>query len=145
MEIYDILKKIPHRFPFVLVDRVLEMDDKHVVAVKNVTMNEPYFQGHFPEQPVMPGVLIIEALAQASALMLLERLKDFDDKLLVIAGIKNAKFRKQVIPGDQLILKGEITRFGKLFSAVKAHAYVDDKLVTEAEIMSATIDRPRDF
>ncbi|MBU1626591.1 3-hydroxyacyl-ACP dehydratase FabZ [bacterium] len=141
MDIYEIFKKLPHRFPFLLVDRVLEMDENHVVAIKNVSINEPFFQGHFPAQPVMPGVLIIEALAQASGIMLITRLKDFDNKMLVIAGIKNAKFRKQVIPGDQLVLKGEVTRFGKHFSAVKAHAYVGDHIVAEAEIMSAVADR----
>ena len=141
MEINEILKKIPHRFPFLLVDRILEIDDNHVVALKNVTFNEPYFTGHFPGQPVMPGVLIIEALAQASAVMLLSRLNDFGNKLLVLAGINNAKFRRQVIPGDQLILKGEITRFGKHFSKVDARAYVDDQLVAEAELMSAVADR----
>jgi 3-hydroxyacyl-[acyl-carrier-protein] dehydratase len=141
MDIYEIFKKLPHRFPFLLVDRILEMDENHVVAIKNVSVNEPFFQGHFPLQPVMPGVLIIEALAQASAFMLLSRQKDFDNKLLVIAGIKNAKFRRQVIPGDQLVLKGQITRFGNRFSTVKAEAYVDDQLVTEAEIMSAIANR----
>jgi 3-hydroxyacyl-[acyl-carrier-protein] dehydratase len=137
MDIYEILKKLPHRYPFLLVDRVLEIDETHVVAMKNVTFNEPFFQGHFSEYPIMPGVLIIEALAQASAIMLLSRLEKFEDKILVIAGIKNAKFRKQVIPGDQLILKGDMTRFGKIFSAVKTHAYVDGQIVAEAEIMSA--------
>jgi len=139
MDIYEILKKLPHRFPFLLIDKIVELDDTHVVAVKNVSFNEPFFQGHFGEYPIMPGVLIIEALAQSAGVMLLSRLKDFEKKILVIAGIKNAKFRKQVIPGDQLILKGDMTRFGRTFSAVKAHGYVNDQLVAEAEIMSAVV------
>jgi len=141
MDIYEILKKVPHRFPFLMVDKVIELDDNHVIAVKNVSFNEPYFQGHFPDQPVMPGVLIIEALAQAAGIMLITRLKEFDNKLLVIVSVKNAKFRRQVIPGDQLVLKGRMTRFGKVFSIVKASAYVDDQLVAEAEIMSAVTER----
>jgi 3-hydroxyacyl-[acyl-carrier-protein] dehydratase len=140
-DIYEILRKIPHRYPMILVDRIIECTEDHVVALKNVTINEPFFMGHFPDYPVMPGVLIIEALAQANAVLLISRLKDVGNKLLVFAGIKNVKFRKQVIPGDQLILKGKVIRFGKVYSVVHAEALVDDQVVCEAEIMSALVDR----
>ena len=138
MDIHEILKYLPHRYPFLLVDRVLELDPgKSIAALKNVTMNEPFFNGHFPHYPVMPGVLIIEALAQAAALLTLKTANREADESSVyfFVGIDNARFKKPVVPGDQLILKAVILRerIGIWRYAVKAE--VDGKTVTEAELM----------
>ena len=106
MDIVAIMELLPHRYPFLLIDRVIEMERKtRIVAIKNVTMNEPHFTGHFPDYPIMPGVLIIEALAQAGGALLLSDIPDRADKLMVFTGIDSAKFRRPVVPGDQLRLK----------------------------------------
>ena len=134
LDINDIQKIIPHRYPFLLVDRVEEMEPGvRAVGYKNVTMNEPFFQGHFPQQPVMPGVLIIEALAQVGAIAVLS-LPENKGKLAFFGGIKNAKFRKQVIPGDRLRLETEIIKCKGPMGIGKAVATVDGKLAAEAEI-----------
>ena len=133
LDINDIQKIIPHRYPF-LVDCVEEMEPGvRAVGYKNVTMNEPFFQGHFPQQPVMPGVLIIEALAQVGAIAVLS-LPENKGKLAFFGGIKNAKFRKQVIPGDRLRLETEIIKCKGPMGIGKAVATVDGKLAAEAEI-----------
>ena len=126
MDIKEIMEIIPHRYPFLLIDRVEELVDNKIVAIKNVTMNEYFFQGHFPVEPVMPGVLIIEALAQAGAVALLKR-DEFKGKIAYFGGINNAKFRKKVVPGDTLRLEVELTK-------IRGIAYVDDKKVCEAEL-----------
>ena len=134
LDINDIQKIIPHRYPFLLVDGVEEMEPGvRAVGYKNVTMNEPFFQGHFPQQPVMPGVLIIEALAQVGAIAVLS-LPENKGKLAFFGGIKNAKFRKQVIPGDRLRLETEIIKCKGPMGIGKAVATVDGKLAAEAEI-----------
>ena len=134
LDINDIQKIIPHRYPFLLVDFVEEMEPGvRAVGYKNVTMNEPFFQGHFPQQPVMPGVLIIEALAQVGAIAVLS-LPENKGKLAFFGGIKNAKFRKQVIPGDRLRLETEIIKCKGPMGIGKAVATVDGKLAAEAEI-----------
>lgn len=134
LDINDIQKIIPHRYPFLLVDCVGEMEPGvRAVGYKNVTMNEPFFQGHFPQQPVMPGVLIIEALAQVGAIAVLS-LPENKGKLAFFGGIKNAKFRKQVIPGDRLRLETEIIKCKGPMGIGKAVATVDGKLAAEAEI-----------
>ena len=134
LDINDIQKIIPHRYPFLLVDYVEEMEPGvRAVGYKNVTMNEPFFQGHFPQQPVMPGVLIIEALAQVGAIAVLS-LPENKGKLAFFGGIKNAKFRKQVIPGDRLRLETEIIKCKGPMGIGKAVATVDGKLAAEAEI-----------
>ena len=134
LDINDIQKIIPHRYPFLLVDCVEEMvPGVRAVGYKNVTMNEPFFQGHFPQQPVMPGVLIIEALAQVGAIAVLS-LPENKGKLAFFGGIKNAKFRKQVIPGDRLRLETEIIKCKGPMGIGKAVATVDGKLAAEAEI-----------
>lgn len=134
LDINDIQKIIPHRYPFLLVDWVEEMEPGvRAVGYKNVTMNEPFFQGHFPQQPVMPGVLIIEALAQVGAIAVLS-LPENKGKLAFFGGIKNAKFRKQVIPGDRLRLETEIIKCKGPMGIGKAVATVDGKLAAEAEI-----------
>ena len=132
---------LPHRYPFALVDRVIEQEPgKSATAIKNVTINEPHFQGHFPEKPLMPGVLIIEALAQVGGIVV-KQLPDLPEGLFVFAGIDKVRFRRPVVPGDQLILKAELIsikrqRFGK----VKGEAFVDDKLVAGGELMFSLMD-----
>ena len=138
MEIREILDYLPHRFPFLLIDRVLELEEgKRIVAVKNVAINEPFFQGHFPGNPVMPGVMILEALAQAAAILSFRNLHRENTKELLyyFVGIDNARFKKPVIPGDQLILNVSMLRQVRGIGKFAAHATVDGVLVTEAELM----------
>ena len=134
MSIQEIKEIIPHRYPMLLVDRIEELEEgKRVVAKKNVTINEPFFQGHFPHEPVMPGVLIVEALAQAGAVALLS-LPDFRGKTAYFGGLDKAKFRKKVTPGDTLILEVEILKVKSAAGIGKGIAYVDGKKVAEAEL-----------
>ncbi len=140
MDIQEILKTLPHRYPFVMVDRVLELEPGvRIVALKNVTINEPYFVGHFPVLPVMPGVLIIEALAQAAALLTYKTLNlhQGDGTLFYFAGIDGARFKRPVSPGDQLRLEVHMTRVMRGIGKFKARALVADALVAEAELMCA--------
>jgi beta-hydroxyacyl-ACP dehydratase FabZ len=142
MDIRKILDSLPHRYPFLLVDRVLEMErEKRIVAIKNVTMNEPFFQGHFPGAPVMPGVLIVEAMAQAGAVLLLHDLPGRDGKLVYFTGIDGARFRRAVVPGDQLRLTMEVLNLRARTCKMRGKAEVDGQLVSEAEILSAMVDR----
>ena len=134
MSIQEIKEIIPHRYPMLLVDRIEELEEgKRVVAKKNVTINEPFFQGHFPHEPVMPGVLIVEAMAQAGAVALLA-LPDFRGKTAYFGGLDKAKFRKKVTPGDTLILEVEILKVKSAAGIGKGIAYVDGKKVAEAEL-----------
>jgi 3-hydroxyacyl-[acyl-carrier-protein] dehydratase len=140
MDIEAILRKLPHRYPFILVDRVLELvPGDRIVALKNVTINEPHFAGHFPGHPVMPGVLIIETLAQACAILALETLgvKEGDGTLFYFAGIDAARFKKLVVPGDQLRLEGELVRSKRGVGKFTARALVDGQVVCETEMMCA--------
>jgi len=137
-----ILNSIPHRYPFMLVDRVLELEPgRRVVALKNVTFNEPFFQGHFPGAPVMPGVLIIEAMAQAGAVLLLHDMADRNEKLVYFTGIDKARFRRPVGPGDQLRFTLEVLKLRRSTCKMRGLAEVDGKRVAEAEILSALVDR----
>jgi len=142
LDINQILKVMPHRYPFLLVDRITEVDHeaKKIIGYKNVTINEPFFPGHFPERPIMPGVLIVEAMAQVGGLLLLNSDDYKEGKLVFFMAINNAKFRKPVIPGDQLMM--EVTMTGKRFNtfAMSAKAYVDGGLVAEAELSAAIVD-----
>ena len=137
----EILGLLPHRFPFALVDRVLEhVPGKKAVALKNITINEPQFQGHFPDRPLMPGVLIVESMAQVGGIIVTQ-MPDLPKGLFVFAGINNVKFRRPVIPGDQLVITCELLsikrqRFGK----VKGEAHVDGKLVCSGELMFSLVD-----
>ena len=143
MDIQRIMKLIPHRYPFILIDRILEiLPREKVVALKNVTINEPFFQGHFPENPIMPGVLIIEAMAQAGAVLAAKSLdKDFRDSLIFFMGIDKVKFRKPVTPGDQLIFEMTfLKRRAKVFK-MAGIAYVENKMVAEAELMATFGER----
>jgi 3-hydroxyacyl-[acyl-carrier-protein] dehydratase len=138
MDIHKILKKLPHRYPILLVDRVLELEkDKRIKALKNVSINEPFFLGHFPSRPVMPGVLMLEALAQAAALLSFESMgSDIDDDTVVyFVGIDGARFKRVVEPGDQLILEASIDRVRAGIYKYKARASVDGETAVEAELM----------
>ncbi|RJQ29374.1 MAG: 3-hydroxyacyl-[acyl-carrier-protein] dehydratase FabZ [Peptococcaceae bacterium] len=135
MEHQEILQYLPHRYPFLLVDRILELaDNRKVVGIKNVTANEPFFQGHFPGYPVMPGVLIIEAMAQVGGVAVLKML-GAPGRLAFLAGIDKARFRRQVVPGDQLRIEVEIFKQKGSVGKSRASAYVENKLVAEAELM----------
>ena len=142
MEIGAILDILPHRYPFLLVDRILEIEKgKRAVGLKNVTVNEPFFQGHFPGRPIMPGVLILEAMAQVGGVLLLHDLENRHDKLIYFTGIDNAKFRRPVVPGDQLRLEVEILKMRSWTCKLRASATVEGQLAAEAEILSAMVDR----
>ncbi|MDZ7591067.1 MAG: 3-hydroxyacyl-ACP dehydratase FabZ [Rubrivivax sp.] len=138
MDIQHILRKLPHRYPFLLVDRVLEFEKGvRIKALKNVTMNEPFFAGHFPARPVMPGVLMLEAMAQAAALLSFESMntEPGDDTVVYFVGIDGARFKRPVGPGDQLILEASIDRVKSGIYRYKARASVDDQTAAEAELM----------
>lgn len=138
LDIEQIKEIIPHRYPFLLVDKIVEMEDnKRVVGIKNVTVNEPFFEGHFPEYPVMPGVLIIEALAQVGAVAVLG-MEQNKGKIAFLAGVDKCRFKRQVKPGDQLRLEVEIIRMKGRVGKGKAVATVDGEVACEAEIMFAT-------
>ena len=140
MDIHKILKQLPHRYPFLLVDRVLSIDKgKTIRALKNVTINEPFFEGHFPNRPVMPGVLMLEAMAQAAALLAFDAMDatPLDDMVYYFAGIDGARFRRPVEPGDQLILEGDLLRIRAGIFKFKGRALVDGELVAEAELTCA--------
>jgi len=135
LDINDIKKLLPHRYPFLLVDRVLELVPKErIVALKNVTVNENFFNGHFPSKPVMPGVLIIECMAQVAGLVMLTE-EAHQGKIPYFTGIDNARFRKPVIPGDQIIIEVDVIRIKGNVGRVKAIAKVDNQIATEAELM----------
>lgn len=141
LDINDIQKIIPHRYPFLLVDKIVEMEPgKSAVGIKNVTINEPFFAGHFPGYPVMPGVLITEALAQVGAVAILS-MPENEGKLGVFTGINNFKFRKQVVPGDVLTLKAELVAFRRNMGKANVEAKVGDKLAASGEISFAIIDK----
>ena len=145
MDIHGILKSIPHRYPFLLVDRVEELEPKRrIVAFKNVSINESFFQGHFPGAPVMPGVLIVEALAQAGAVLLLHDMPDRDSKLVYFTGIDRARFRRIVVPGDQLRLTVEVLKLRSRTCKMHAIAEVDGSVAAEAEIFCAVVKRDPD-
>ena len=144
MDITEIQSNIPHRYPFLLIDRIVEIEPlKRIVAIKNVTINEPFFQGHFPGAPVMPGVLIIEAMAQAGAVLLFREVPDREGKLLYFTSIEDARFRKPVVPGDQLRLEVTVLKYKMGYCKLRAEAYVDGVLVTEANIASALGPKPK--
>ncbi len=147
-DIHEILKILPHRYPLLLIDRVLELERRQrVVAIKNVTINEPFFNGHFPGLPIMPGVLIIEAIAQAGGALLLTEIQDRSDKVMVFTGIDRAKFRKPVSPGDQLRMEVTVTGWrsvpGMTAAKMQGYAFVGDKKVAEAVVSCQLVDSSR--
>jgi beta-hydroxyacyl-ACP dehydratase FabZ len=143
MDVQRIQEILPHRYPFLLVDRILELQPgKRVVGVKNVTINEAFFQGHFPAHPIMPGVLVIEAMAQVGGVLLMRTVDaSADKKLFYLTGIDRAKFRRPVVPGDQVRFEVEILQLRTRNSRMRGRAYVGDKLAAEAELSCVVIDR----
>ncbi len=141
-DINSILKIMPHRYPFLLIDRILDLEpDKKVVALKNVTINEPFFQGHFPDHPIMPGVMILEAMAQAGGVLLLNAIADPQTKVVYFMSIDNAKFRRPVLPGDQLRFELEMHAFRRNTCKMSGTAFVDNDVVASADFMAMVIDR----
>jgi beta-hydroxyacyl-ACP dehydratase FabZ len=140
IDITEIMSVLPHRYPFLLVDRVLEIDEKRIRAIKNVTFNEPFFIGHFPGKPVMPGVLVVEAMAQAAGYLMFSLVEDREGKLIYFSGIDNCRFRKPVIPGDQLVLEAEAMAVRRNFAKLHGRALVDDEVVCEADMMSVMVE-----
>jgi 3-hydroxyacyl-[acyl-carrier-protein] dehydratase len=135
LDIQAIQALLPHRYPFLLIDRILELEDMRVVAIKNVTMNEPYFTGHFPGFPVMPGVLIVEAMAQAAGVLVLNRIQNRDEKLVYLAMIEQARFRKPVVPGDQLRIEVVFLKLKPSVAKIHGIATVNGAVVAEADLM----------
>ena len=141
-DINAIKKILPHRYPFLLIDKIIDFKmDESVVGVKNVTANEPFFEGHFPGQPVMPGVLIIEAMAQTGGILLLNGVENPGDKLVFFMSINNAKFRSPVVPGDQLVFELKMISRKSKICQMSGKAFVDGTLVAEADMMASIIDR----
>ena len=142
LDINEIQKFLPHRYPFLLIDKVVEMERfKRIVAIKSVTINEGFFQGHFPGKPVMPGVLILESMAQAGGLLLLQEIPDREKKLLYLASMNDVKFRRPVVPGDQLRIEVNIVTWKGDLCKIEAKAFVEGSLATEAKMLCVMADR----
>ena len=142
MDVVEIQKILPHRYPFLFVDAIVEMERlKSIVGLKNVTVNEAYFQGHFPGAPVMPGVLIIESMAQTGGLLLLQEVPDREKKLLYFAAVDGARFRRPVVPGDQLRIEMKVLNWRGDFCKLEGKAFVDGQLAAEATLMCKMVDR----
>ncbi len=145
LDIAAIQRILPHRYPFLLIDRIVELSRKQrIVAIKNVSANEPFFSGHFPGFPIMPGVLIVEAMAQAGGALLLTEVPDRDDKLMVFTGIERARFRRPVLPGDQLRIAVEVLAWRRTAVRMQGNAYVGEKLAAEAVVTCQLVPRRRD-
>ena len=143
--IQEIMDFLPHRYPFLLLDRVVEFEPaKRLVAIKNVTINEPFFLGHFPGLPIMPGVLVVEAMAQAGAIIMLSEIADRDKKLIVFTSIERAKFRQSVTPGDQLRIEVDVLSIRSRAGRIEGKAFVDGKLTCEATLTCMVVPRPRE-
>lgn len=142
MDVTKIQELLPHRYPFLLVDRILEVQGtQKIIGLKNVTVNEPFFQGHFPGHPIMPGVLIVEAMAQTGGLLLMERVAERENKVVYFMALDAVKFRKPVVPGDQLRMEVEMLQFRGKIARMKGVATVDGQVVTEAEMMACVVDK----
>src|SRR5580692_10153083 len=144
LDINDIQRFLPHRYPFLLIDRIVDLErKKRIVAIKNVTINEPFFAGHFPGAPVMPGVLIVEAMAQAGGVLLFTEVEDRETKLVLFTGIERAKFRRPVVPGDQLRIEVDVRVWRGNAGRMEGSAYVGDTLAAEALVTCRLVDRVR--
>jgi len=141
LDINEIRAILPHRYPFLLVDRIVEMDLEHVVGIKNITLNEPFFTGHFPDFPVMPGVLIVEAMAQAAGVLVLSSIADRDKKLVLLVAIEYARFRRPVVPGDTLRLEMTVIKRKSTVAKMAGRATVNGELAAEAEVMCKLADK----
>jgi 3-hydroxyacyl-[acyl-carrier-protein] dehydratase len=142
MDILEIMALLPHRYPFLLIDRVIEMERKQrIVAIKNVTFNEPHFTGHFPDYPIMPGVLMVEAIAQAGGALLLTEIPDRDQKLMLFTGIENARFRRPVVPGDQLRIEVTVQQWRSRAVKMLGVITVEGKIVCDATVMCQVVPR----
>jgi 3-hydroxyacyl-[acyl-carrier-protein] dehydratase len=141
LDINEIKAILPHRYPFLLVDRIVEMEPDRIVGIKNVTHNEPFFQGHFPNFPVMPGVLIIEAMAQAAGVLVLKSIEDRESKLVLLVAVENARFRRPVVPGDTLRMEMKVIKRKASVAKMAGVATVDGQVVAEAEVMCKLADR----
>jgi len=141
LDVNDIRRILPHRYPFLLVDRIVELEAERVVGIKNVTANEPFFAGHFPDFPVMPGVLIVEAMAQAAGVLVLRTIEDRDNKLVFLVSVDAARFRKPVVPGDTLRLEMTVIKRKGSVAKMAGRATVDGVLVAEAEVMCKLEDK----
>lgn len=142
LDIQAIREILPHRFPMLLVDRIVEMEPDRIVGIKNVTVNEPFFAGHFPDFPVMPGVLIIEAMAQVAGVLVLKEIGNRKEKLVLLASVDQAKFRRPVLPGDQLRIEMKVAKRKASVVKMYGQATVDGVVVAEAEVMCKLADRP---
>jgi beta-hydroxyacyl-ACP dehydratase FabZ len=141
MDVNEIRRILPHRYPFLLVDRILEMDAESVVGIKNVTVNEPFFNGHFPDFPVMPGVMIVEAMAQTAGVQVLSNVPDRDQKLVFLVSVDAARFRRPVVPGDQLRIEMRVIKRKGSVAKMAGRVTVDGVLVAEAEVMCKLEDK----
>jgi 3-hydroxyacyl-[acyl-carrier-protein] dehydratase len=144
LDVMGIMEILPHRYPFLLIDRVIEIEPKkRIVTLKNVTVNEPFFQGHFPDYPIMPGVLMIEAIAQSGGALLLTEFPDRHEKLVLFTGIENARFRRPIVPGDQARIEVEVLNWRSRAVRMQGNVYVDGKLACESIVMCQIAPRRR--
>ena len=141
LDIQAIREILPHRYPMLMVDSIVELEEERIVGIKNVTINEPFFQGHFPEFPVMPGVLIVEAMAQVAGVLVLKNIPDRKNKLVLLASVEEAKFRRPVLPGHQLRIEMKVTKRKASVAKMHGQATVDGLVVAEAELMCKLADR----
>ena len=141
LDINEIKAILPHRFPFLLVDRIVELEPERIVGLNSVNVNEPFFQGHFPDFPVMPGVLIVEAMAQTAGVLVLKSIADRDNKLVLLVAVENARFRKPVVPGDTLRLEMKLLKRKATVAKMTGIATVDGQVVAEAEMMCKLADK----
>src|ERR1700730_2734771 len=142
LDVNEIRQILPHRYPFLLVDRITELEPERIVGIKNVTVNEPFFVGHFPDFPVMPGVLIVEAMAQVAGVLVLKSIPDRHNKLVLLVSVEQAKFRRPVVPGDQLRIEMKVTKRKLTVAKMYGIATVNGNVVAEAELMCKLADKP---